>query len=186
MAHHVDGQKCHCRHHHVANCFQARLHCLINGVAQPSMQRRSGFGVPVKFRPPLQRIHAANKLPLASRVTPEKFHSEIVVNMYNTMSHLKEIEPFPRHQEKASLPVHLVSTSFSNPIWDYIALLHCQRSWGSSRSSHTVSGDGHPLHVQISFFHFLNKEYQQCNQYQRVVVDGRNLAPAHSFLFLSQ
>ena len=47
-----------------------------------------------------------------------------------------------------------------------------------------MSGHGHPLDVQISFFHSLNKEYQQFNQYQRIVVDGRNLAPANS-LFVS-
>jgi len=47
-----------------------------------------------------------------------------------------------------------------------------------------VPGDGRPLDVQLPFFHFLNKEYQQFNQYLRIVVDGRNLAPAKS-LFAS-
>ena len=131
MANQIDGHKSHCRHDHVPNCLQARLHCVINGVAQPLMQWRPGFRVPITFWPALQTIHATNKLALASRVTLEKLHAEILLQTCKIRCRTsKKLNPFLVTRKKVRsrftwFQLHLATQNEITP-----DCIHCLRVEG--------------------------------------------------------
>lgn len=131
MANQIDGHKCHGRHYHVSNCLQPGLHRVIDGVAQPTVERRPGFGAPVLFWPALQRIHATNKLALASRVTLEKIHAEILLQTcIKRCRTSKKLNPFLVTRKKVRsrftwFQLHLATENEITPDW-----LRCLRVEG--------------------------------------------------------